>query len=82
MAKSLKNFITIKDILKVMNGRHLRLLFLLHKYDSIMDYNGEASFEEASNKEKRYKEFFGNVKSVLRTNPITDNQIWDLRDRV
>ena len=53
MSKSLKNFLTIRDILKSYNGRQLRLLFLLHKYDTLMDFS-ENSFDEPLSKDKRY----------------------------
>lgn len=38
MSKSLKNFITIKTLLKQFSARQIRLLFALHKYDSTMDF--------------------------------------------
>jgi len=37
MAKSLKNFITIKAILERYNWRQLRLLFLMHSYNARMN---------------------------------------------
>ena len=65
MAKSLKNFITIQEILKRSSPQQLRLLFLLHRYDSLMDYN-ENSFAEATDKDKKYREFFMNLKAIMR----------------
>lgn len=38
MSKSLKNFITIENLLKHFSARQIRLVFLLHSYDSVMDY--------------------------------------------
>ena len=80
MSKSLKNFITIQHILKKCNPEQLRLLFLLHKYDALMDY-GEDSFEETINKEKYYKNFFSNLASVLYKSPLTDDQKWKVREK-
>jgi cysteinyl-tRNA synthetase len=57
MSKSLKNFISIQELLKSYNARQLRILFLLHKYDTLMNYN-ENSLSESVNKEKNYKQFF------------------------
>lgn len=41
MAKSLKNFITIKHLLLHYNPRLLRLMFLKQNYDATMDYTLE-----------------------------------------
>ncbi|VEV57745.1 cysteine--tRNA ligase, putative [Plasmodium vinckei vinckei] len=43
MSKSLKNFITIKNMLKKYTSNQIRILFLLNKWDSFMNYspNGE-----------------------------------------
>lgn len=80
MSKSLKNFITIQEILKKCNPEQLRLLFLLHKYDALMNY-GENSFAEAINKEKNYRSFFQNLEAVLRKNPLTDDQKWREKEK-
>lgn len=60
MSKSLKNFITIKEALKVFTARQLRWLFLLHAWDGPMDY-GDNSMEQAVNIDKFFNEFFLNV---------------------
>ena len=39
MSKSMKNFITIKALLKTYNARQLRLLFLLQNYEKLMNYS-------------------------------------------
>jgi cysteinyl-tRNA synthetase len=41
MSKSLKNFITVKEALKKNTPRQLRMLFLLHNYDTVMEYSKE-----------------------------------------
>lgn len=65
MAKSLKNFTTIRTALKVHTARQLRFCFLLHKYNSTMDYS-EGSMTQAVNVEKTFTEFFHNMKALLR----------------
>lgn len=65
MSKSLFNFVTIEDYFK--NGgtsRQLRLLFLLHKWDSPLDFNKE-TFDEAVKVEKRINDFL-NTLNYLR----------------
>lgn len=66
MSKSLKNFITIKHILTEYNHRQVRMLFLLHNWDSLMNYSTEKSMPEAVEKERQFTEFFKNVKATLR----------------
>lgn len=39
MSKSLKNFITIKELLKHVNARVIKLFFFMHKYDVVLDYD-------------------------------------------
>ena len=80
MSKCLKNFITIQEILKKCNSEQLRILFLLHKYDALMNY-GENSFLEAINKEKNYRSFFQNLTAVIRKNPMTDDQKWGTKEK-
>ena len=66
MSKSLKNFTTIKEILKHKTAKQMRMLFLLHQWHTTMNYSPEDSFPEAEKKEKEFDEFFHNVKAVLR----------------
>lgn len=65
MAKSLKNFITIRQALEVHTPRQLRFCFLLHKYNAPMDY-GDGTLTQAVNIEKIFVEYFHNVKALLR----------------
>lgn len=65
MSKSLKNFITIKvkyfitllwvtldkEALTTKTARQIRFLFLLHKYDAVMDYSEDA-LSQARDQEK------------------------------
>jgi cysteinyl-tRNA synthetase len=65
MSKSLKNFITIQQALKINTSRQIRLLFLLHKYNAPMDYD-KNTMHHAVTIEKMFGEFFHNVKAVMR----------------
>ena len=51
MSKSLKNFITIKQVLERYSARQLRLMFLQHSWSSTLDYS-EQSMTEALQLEK------------------------------
>ena len=66
MSKSLKNFITIKQILQEFNPRQVRFLFLLHTWSSLMNYTTEKSLPEAVSKERKFTEFFRTVKAKTR----------------
>ena len=65
MSKSLKNFTTIKEVLKSYTSRQIRFCFLMHKYNEPMDYDTNVMFQ-AIDVEKRVSEFFHSVKSLLR----------------
>lgn len=58
MSKSLKNFITIKQILDNYNARQIRMVFLLHTWNTLMNYSTEKSFPEAEAKERGFTIFF------------------------
>ena len=64
MSKSLKNFITIKELLKMVAPRVIKLF--LHRYDVILNYDPATSLQEAAEKDKRYKNFFGTLTAALR----------------
>ena len=95
MSKSLKNFIRIKSMLERYQPRQIRLLFLLHKYDQVMDYvpsaeelgpefiekhpevkDRKGSIAQVLDVDRKYSEFFLNIRVQLRNNPITKSQIW------
>ncbi|VDN88692.1 unnamed protein product, partial [Brugia pahangi] len=65
MSKSLKNFITIREALKHYSARQLRILFLMHNWNDVLDYSA-ASMERALQFEKISNEFFLLVKDYLR----------------
>jgi cysteinyl-tRNA synthetase len=57
MAKSLKNFITIKDALKKYTPRHLRFFFLSHPWNTSIDYS-DAAMLNATIKDSYFENFF------------------------
>ena len=81
MSKSLKNFISIGNVLKHHSARRLRILFLLQPWDKQMNYSDQ-SLEEAAAKETTLKHFFGTVKSIRRA-PRSDTapEKWTQVDR-
>lgn len=58
MSKSLKNFIKIKEIIKKINPRILRLYYNTVNYDAILNCNPEDEFSEAKSLDKTFTEFF------------------------
>ncbi|CAL1546078.1 unnamed protein product, partial [Lymnaea stagnalis] len=68
MSKSLKNFITIKDVLKKYTSRQLRLMYLLHAWKDTLDYS-EKTMDVALEYERTLNEFFLNVKDSVRSIP-------------
>eukprot|EP00288_Rhodomonas_lens_P016752 CAMPEP_0177703986 /NCGR_PEP_ID=MMETSP0484_2-20121128/7958_1 /TAXON_ID=354590 /ORGANISM="Rhodomonas lens, Strain RHODO" /LENGTH=832 /DNA_ID=CAMNT_0019215365 /DNA_START=51 /DNA_END=2549 /DNA_ORIENTATION=- len=81
MSKSLKNFFTIREILKggsemklseeesitlpPYTARQLRILFMMHQWDQPM-YFSKDTLDVAVGKEKTFKEFFGAVRGLNR----------------
>jgi cysteinyl-tRNA synthetase len=65
MSKSLKNFITIREALKEYTPRQIRLCFVMHKYNTTMDYS-EESMINAVNIEKIFNDFFKNIQVIIR----------------
>lgn len=81
MSKSLKNFITIKDILAKHNARQIRYVFLLHNWSSLMNYTTEKTFPEAVGKDRQFTEFFRSVKALTRNIEIgKTSQKWEKAD--
>ena len=60
MSKSLKNFITIKQVLERYSARQLRLMFLQHSWNATLDYS-EHSMTEAVQLEKVFNVSHGNT---------------------
>ncbi|KAJ1607162.1 cysteinyl-tRNA synthetase [Cryptosporidium canis] len=80
MSKSLKNFTTIQEILKQTSPRHVRMLFLLHKWDAPMNYSPETSLQEAIAVDKIFVNFFANVKARLRTSYLNNSLRHDMEE--
>lgn len=77
MSKSLKNFITIKAILDKFNARQIRMLFLMHTWNTLMNYSTDKSLPEAVSKERKFTEFFRSVKAATRNSAVKDmSQKW------
>jgi len=70
MSKSLKNFITIQEVLQKYSARQLRLMFLLHSWKDTMDYS-ENTMELSKGFERTVNEFFLGIKHLMRTTPGT-----------
>ncbi|CAD8213068.1 unnamed protein product [Paramecium octaurelia] len=79
MSKSLKNFLTIEEVLKRYTPRQIRLNFAIHQYDAVMNYS-EEQVEQAISKDKAYQEFFQNTKIYLRESEVTGPQKWTQND--
>ncbi len=73
MAKSLKNFITIREVLLEYSARQLRYLFLLHNWWDVLDYSA-STMEAALQFEKMTNEFFLLVKHLERTHFNNDDK--------
>merc|ERR1711981_1192705 len=68
MSKSLKNFITIQEVLQKVSASQLRLVFLLHAWKDTLDYS-ENTLELAKSYEKSVNELFLTVKHIMRSTP-------------
>ncbi|TEB30384.1 hypothetical protein FA13DRAFT_1733695, partial [Coprinellus micaceus] len=66
MSKSLKNFITIEDLLKRYTARQIRLAFLLRPWDSNLDYSDVIMTQEVLPLEASLNNFFSLVSSSSR----------------
>ena len=80
MSKSLKNFITIKEILQVTTPRVIRLFFAMHQYHKVLSYNPESSLTESTQKDKTFKDFFSLLRSLTRSIKVEVSQKWDSSD--
>ncbi|XP_059166910.1 cysteine--tRNA ligase, cytoplasmic-like isoform X2 [Physella acuta] len=75
MSKSLKNFITIREVLNKYTARQIRLLYLLHAWKDTLDYS-EKTMDVALEFEKTLSEFFLNVKDCVRSVPSSGTAAW------
>ncbi len=77
MAKSLGNFITIKDFLKRNPNWLLRFFIIKTHYRSPIDYN-EKSILQTKEESERIAEFVGKIKRIGRSNKPESNEIKNL----
>ncbi|CCW66666.1 unnamed protein product [Phytomonas sp. Hart1] len=82
MSKSLKNFITIRQCLDELgvSPREMRLLFLSNPWNRPMNFSDQ-SLDEASEKARILRAFFGNVDVILRGDSWAKPQGADAHDR-
>ena len=81
MSKSLKNFITIKEILEKYNSNQLRLLFLMHKYNHTMDYS-EDRLKQTNDILKNYTNFISNITTLTENNNKYLQDDFDIIDEI
>ncbi|KAJ3275281.1 hypothetical protein HDV01_001008 [Terramyces sp. JEL0728] len=65
MSKSLKNFITIKEALQTNSAAQIRIMFLLHQWNAVLDYSN-GSLNEAKTVENAIQNFLATVKAVVQ----------------
>jgi cysteinyl-tRNA synthetase len=76
MSKSLKNYITIKDILKKYSSNQIRILFLTYNWYAPLDYNLDSMYLFQIQKiETNFKNFFSTVDAIIRENHHTVHMI-------
>jgi cysteinyl-tRNA synthetase len=75
MSKSLKNFVTIREMLQHNTANDIRMLFLLHSWHGPMNYSHTTdSMNEAKAKNRLFSEFIMTANAILRnTNNVADN---------
>ena len=64
MSRTLKNFITIPEIMKIYSHNQIRMLFLLHQWADTMDYSDD-TMKHATFYVDLFKNFFLQTKSIL-----------------
>uniref|UniRef100_A0A3B0MSF7 cysteine--tRNA ligase n=1 Tax=Theileria annulata TaxID=5874 RepID=A0A3B0MSF7_THEAN len=79
MSKSLKNFITVKEMLTKYNKRQIRLLFLNSRYDSTLNFNsGPDGMDEPIAIDETFFNFFSTLNSKLSN--LSLDQKWSEDD--
>merc|ERR1719433_1810036 len=85
MSKSLKNFISIRELLEMNNMTQVRILFLLQEWDGKINYSQD-TIAEANAKERTFREYFLLVRALERQSTenfndfCTSDQAWDESD--
>jgi cysteinyl-tRNA synthetase len=65
MSKSLKNFLSIRETLEQVTASQLRIMFLMHQWDSVLDYS-DGAIETAKGYETFVRNFFAMAESFAR----------------
>lgn len=83
MSKSLKNFITIRQALDELGvtPRAMRLLFLANHWGKPMNFSDQ-SIDEAKERERVLRAFFGSVDIVMRKDAWAETQGFNAHDRL
>lgn len=84
MSKSLKNFLTIKNILTQNTARQIRLFFLYNKWNASLAYVNRdeeqkvvGTLEEYKKKDAKFANFFNNINYYLRLDHKNENTHFD-----
>eukprot|EP00002_Diphylleia_rotans_P028641 TRINITY_DN5786_c0_g1_i3.p1 TRINITY_DN5786_c0_g1~~TRINITY_DN5786_c0_g1_i3.p1 ORF type:complete len:492 (+),score=64.86 TRINITY_DN5786_c0_g1_i3:50-1525(+) len=80
MSKALRNFVKIRTMLDTYSPRQIRLFFMSYKYDAPVDVT-ERGMKQAVEKDRKFIEFFHDVKIALRMLPLEAPQRWDQKDK-
>jgi cysteinyl-tRNA synthetase len=72
MSKSLKNFISIKEALEKTTASQLRIMFLLHPWDSVLDYSS-GSMTEAKSVESLFLNLLSTIKALVYESKLENN---------
>ena len=80
MSKSLKNFITISDLLEKYSANQFRLFCLSHKYNSNIEYS-EERMEEAKHLEDKFTHFFHKVKHYSDFSVQIESTKWSEKEK-
>jgi len=64
MSKSLKNFVTIKEMLETVSARQVRLYFISQLWHRVMDFDRETGLQEIKRKEQILVRFFEKVSAL------------------
>ncbi len=77
MSKSLKNFLSIKEGLETATAAQMRIMFLLHQWDSTLDFS-KGSIGEAKSLEKTVENFFLTVNALKREKEPDEHNFGEL----
>ena len=67
MSKSLKNFIKISEFLNEYTAQQIRILFLLHKWENLMNFDPKTSMIEPWAKDNQFYEFFLKSNAIIKS---------------